>query len=253
MPSADATRDAKNWLLKLETALRNGDADSASKLFGTECYWRDLLAFTWNIRTVEGQGGIRQLLAATLPHVKLQSLEMEGAAERAGEIVEAWFRFETAVARGIGHLRLKGGKGYTLLTTMQELKGHEEKQGPSREKGLVHGAFRDRKAWHEERAREQAELSEGEQREESRRCEDDSQIGDRDESPEAAAQTCEIKDGDRSERNWCGSLKRRGGELIVRNLRMENERGDKKPRHCRGDIKAEQTKHACRDAVRRQY
>ncbi|MFN0192578.1 MAG: flavin-containing monooxygenase [Aestuariivirga sp.] len=158
MPSAASTRTARSWLLELEKALRTGDPAAAAKLFGKECYWRDLLAFTWNIRTMEGQDEIRRMLAATLPHVGLRSIEIDGPAKRVGEITEAWFRFESAVARGIGHLRLKGGNGYTLLTTMQELKGHEEKQGPSREKGLVHGAFRDRKAWHEERAREQAEL-----------------------------------------------------------------------------------------------
>ena len=39
-----------------------------------------------------------------------------------------------------GHLRLKDGKGYTLLTTMTELKGHEERRGATRETGIVHGA-----------------------------------------------------------------------------------------------------------------
>ena len=32
--------------------------------------------------------------------------------------------------RGIGHLRLRDGKAWTLLTTLYELKGHEEPHGP---------------------------------------------------------------------------------------------------------------------------
>jgi putative flavoprotein involved in K+ transport len=43
-------------------------------------------------------------------------------------VIEAWFTFETAVGRGIGHLRLKNGRAWTLLTTLQELKGFEEKR-----------------------------------------------------------------------------------------------------------------------------
>ena len=41
-------------------------------------------------------------------------------------LVEGWFRVETDVARGYGHIRIRNGKIWTLLTTMSELKGHEE-------------------------------------------------------------------------------------------------------------------------------
>src|SRR3546814_4028050 len=43
--------------------------------------------------------------------------------------------FETAVARGRGHVRLRNGKCWTLLTTMAELKGHEEPKGERRDMG----------------------------------------------------------------------------------------------------------------------
>ena len=43
---------------------------------------------------------------------------------------ESGIGFETAVGRGVGHLRLRDGKAWTLLTTMYELKGHEE-PGPT--------------------------------------------------------------------------------------------------------------------------
>ena len=38
-------------------------------------------------------------------------------------VTSAFIEFETAVGRGVGHLRLKGDQAWTLLTTMQELKG----------------------------------------------------------------------------------------------------------------------------------
>jgi putative flavoprotein involved in K+ transport len=47
-------------------------------------------------------------------------------------VTEAWFTFETRLSRGKGLLRLINGKAWTLLTTMVELKGHEEKTGEHR-------------------------------------------------------------------------------------------------------------------------
>ncbi|HUQ37822.1 MAG TPA: NAD(P)/FAD-dependent oxidoreductase [Aestuariivirga sp.] len=155
--SAD-TATVKRWLAKLGRAAERNDAKTIASMFGRECYWRDLIALTWNIRTVEGRDGIEQMLSYTLPHSGLSKIKMDGDAKRNGKTIEAWFTFETSVARGRGHLRLKNGSGYTVLTTMQELKGHEEKRGITREEGIFHGAHPDRKVWHEERARENLEL-----------------------------------------------------------------------------------------------
>jgi putative flavoprotein involved in K+ transport len=71
-------------------------------------------------------------------------------------VTEAWIEFETAVGRGSGHLRLKDGKAWTLLTTLYELKGHEEQKREDRPKGVNHGVDPDRLTWLEER-REEAE------------------------------------------------------------------------------------------------
>lgn len=158
MSKADDTALVKKWLAKLERAARGNDAKAIASMFGKECYWRDLVALTWNIRTVGGRDGIEQMLSATLPGSGLSNIRIDGDAERSGKAVEAWFSFETSVARGRGHLRLKKGSGFTVLTTMQELKGHEQRHGPTREQGIVHRADRNRKVWQEEREREEAEL-----------------------------------------------------------------------------------------------
>ena len=62
-------------------------------------------------------------------------LALEGEASEADGVIEGWFRFETGVARGRGHLRLKDGKAWTLLTTMTELKGFEERTGADARQG----------------------------------------------------------------------------------------------------------------------
>ena len=46
--------EVDQWLSKFDRALTEGDAVAGAELFGQPSYWRDLVAFTWNITTVEG-------------------------------------------------------------------------------------------------------------------------------------------------------------------------------------------------------
>ena len=73
-------------------------------------------------------------------------------------VTDAWIEFETEVGRGKGHLRLIDGKAWTLLTALDELKGHEQGLGPRRPKGVQHGADPERQTWLEDRQREAEEL-----------------------------------------------------------------------------------------------
>ncbi|MCO4319111.1 NAD(P)/FAD-dependent oxidoreductase [Phyllobacterium sp. 21LDTY02-6] len=145
---------------KLEKALTDGDIDAAASLFQADCYWRDLVTFTWNIRTMEGPDHVRDMLAKQLAAIKPNHFHQDPAhpASESGEITEGWFEFETDVARGYGHIRLKHGLIWTLLTTMTELKGHEEPKGTRRPMGAEHGSDPSRKTWKEKREREAAEL-----------------------------------------------------------------------------------------------
>lgn len=148
----------ENWLAAFDQALISGDIQSAAAMFGAESYWRDLVSFTWNITTVEGPQGVADLLRATLAPTQPLHWQLEGEAAEEEGLVEGWFSFETKLARGKGHLRLRNGKAFTLLTTMVELKGHEEQKGLRRALGLVHGIVPGRRNWLEEKAREEAEL-----------------------------------------------------------------------------------------------
>ena len=151
---------ASAFLEKFGKALAEGDVDAAVNLFQPDCYWRDLVTFTWNLKTLEGHDQIRDMLTAQLPKVKpsgWQIAEGEEASEADG-VTESWIEFETEVARGFGLIRLRDGRIWTLLTTMSELKGHEEKAGFTRPLGAKHGHGKDRKTWREEREEESAEL-----------------------------------------------------------------------------------------------
>src|SRR3954447_26584278 len=59
-----------SWLSDFEQALTAGDVERATELFAPECFWRDLVAFTWNITTVEGRAGVADLLRNTLETTK---------------------------------------------------------------------------------------------------------------------------------------------------------------------------------------
>ncbi len=50
----------------LDKALSAGDVERAVELFQTDCYWRDLVTFTWNIKTMEGKDQVRAMLQARL-------------------------------------------------------------------------------------------------------------------------------------------------------------------------------------------
>ncbi len=157
------TKQASKWLADFSHALSDGDPATITALFGAECFWRDLLAFTWNVITLEGTGQIAAMLRECLPSVGPVVLSLDGEAAREGDVTAALFKIETAVARGRGFLRLKDGKCWTLLTAIDELNGHEERRGANRIQGVEHRARKDRTTWLEERSREQRELGSSKQ------------------------------------------------------------------------------------------
>ena len=158
----DTTPNARmeTFLARFGAALESGDIEAATNMFAPECYWRDLVAFTWNIKTMEGRDQVRDMLKACLARVKPSHWHVaEGeTASEGGGVMEAWISFETDVARGYGLIRVKNEGIWTLLTTMVELKGHEEKAGFTRPLGARHGVHVGAKSWKELREEEAATL-----------------------------------------------------------------------------------------------
>ncbi len=146
------------WLADFEAALAVRDIDRAVGKFATDSFWRDLVAFTWNIKTVEGREQIADMLGARLAQTDPAGFRTREPATADGDVTSAFIEFETAAGRGTGHLRLKGDQAWTFLTALQELKGHEEPKGPSRVMGAVHGSDPDPRSWAEKRADEESAL-----------------------------------------------------------------------------------------------
>ncbi|GGV23597.1 NAD(P)/FAD-dependent oxidoreductase [Paenarthrobacter nicotinovorans] len=148
----------ETWLAQFDAALRSRDIEAALALFDDESYWRDFVSFTWNLKTLEGKAGIKDMLEAVLGDVQPSNWAL--AEDAAGDAMnpESWVNFETLQGKGYAHLRLRNGKCWTLLTTMQELKGYEERKGPHREQGVAHSIEKGRKSWLERKEEEAARL-----------------------------------------------------------------------------------------------
>lgn len=144
----------------LERAMVAQDGAAVAELFLETGFWRDLAAFTWNLKTCEGRAEIRAMAAAQLGHVAPQSLHLDPseAVTDAGGVTEGWLKFETATGRGVGYIRMKEGRIWTLLTTLHELKGHEEPRGLRRPMGAEHGHDPKRQTWKEKREEEARRL-----------------------------------------------------------------------------------------------
>ena len=141
---------AEAWLTQFERAFADGEALAA--LFHPGSFWRDVLALSWKLKTLNGADAILR----ELPSLALRAapknfrIDSDRAAPRqvarAGtNTIEAIFKFETAIGRGHGIVRLIPDqadghrlKAWTLLTALEELKGFEERLDRSRPRGQAY-------------------------------------------------------------------------------------------------------------------
>jgi putative flavoprotein involved in K+ transport len=145
----DVSVAAESWLARFERALASPDDGALWGLFHPDSFWRDVLALSWNLQTINGADAILNELQARFGPAAPKDFRIDPdrapprRVTRAGtSTIEAIFKFETAVGRGSGILRLIPDdsdrdrlKAWTLLTALNELKGYEEQQGVSRPRG----------------------------------------------------------------------------------------------------------------------
>ncbi|HEY3892597.1 MAG TPA: NAD(P)-binding protein, partial [Bradyrhizobium sp.] len=148
----DISIATENWLAQFEQALAESADVLLRSLFHADSYWRDVLALSWNLQTISGADAILKELRLHAGRAAPGGfcIDPERAAPRrvtrAGtHAIEAIFRFETAQGRGDGILRLTPDgsddgklKAWTLLTTLEELKGFEEPLGTARPRGSAY-------------------------------------------------------------------------------------------------------------------
>lgn len=161
-PSDFVTR----WLEQFEEAQKNSDKHALEALFVEDCHWRDLVAYTWSITATEGRKNIIDLLLSRQPHVCAHSFQVatDRVAPRqvtrlGNELFEAIFQFDTAVGRGYGLVRILANqpdRAWVLMTSLQELKGHEEAIFDLRPDGATYSRVFGGDNWADRREKEQA-------------------------------------------------------------------------------------------------
>ena len=143
---------AESWLARFESALAGDDRALLKALFHPDSYWRDVLALSWKLQTLNGAEAILEELPALARRAgpKNFRIDPDRAAPRrvtrAGtNSIEAIFRFETSTGRGHGIVRLIADadddgrlKAWTLLTALEELKGFEEQLERARPRGQAY-------------------------------------------------------------------------------------------------------------------
>jgi putative flavoprotein involved in K+ transport len=145
------THPVKDWLARFEVALAEPANADWNALFGDECYWRDFVAFTWNIITLEGREAIAAMAQQQSGAISASGFAHYEPVQQMSDESQGWFTFNTSTARCRGHVQLREGRAYVLVTSMVELIGHEEIGGPRRPAGVNHQAVKGRRTWRDQR------------------------------------------------------------------------------------------------------
>ena len=168
-PTPDAGKVAAAWISSFNSLIKGEDVE-VSSLFRNDSHWRDLLCLTWNFHNYQGPEKIASALRQKSRGCRIKSINVDTSTDLrkpaiapvdfGGHLkgVQSFLTVDTDVGRGRGLVRLvqdpeSGGKwkAFTLFTTLQELKGFEEYNGPRRPTGVEHGAHPGRKNWKERR------------------------------------------------------------------------------------------------------
>lgn len=137
---------ATGWFADLDAATTPSEIGD---LFLEDSYWRDAVGLGPGLQTLCG----RREVSGTLAEALAASGDVRFGIDPAvsphwvtrveTETLEIFFTFETRTGRGRGILRLCQDadgtlKAWTLLTALEEIKGHEERSGANRPTGQSH-------------------------------------------------------------------------------------------------------------------
>jgi len=157
----------EGWLSRFETALTACDASKLSDCFTKDGNWRDVLAFTWHLTPFVGASQIGTGFVERQPSVLAHKFEINPERSEPRRVtrlqkdcIEAMIRFETKLGRGEGVLRLieEGTtlKAWALSTSLEEMKGFEEKIGANRPSGSAYSRNFGGDNWEDARRRAQS-------------------------------------------------------------------------------------------------
>lgn len=138
---ADHHTQVTYWLQSFEGALASNDMAGIQHLWVEDAHWRDVLGLHWDVDTLSGRDNVCKALLRrakeakpknwSLAQGKLQELSVTRSEDG---VLIALVTFDTETGPCEGVLRLKpdtqgqhGLKAWSLMTSLIEIRGHEEK------------------------------------------------------------------------------------------------------------------------------
>ncbi|KAH7889061.1 hypothetical protein F5I97DRAFT_784725 [Phlebopus sp. FC_14] len=163
-----ASEAASLWFDAFSSAISSSNVGAILDLFLADGFWKDILALTWDFRTIEGRDALKNLLDHRLAPTGFMDLHLCSDHLREPEIQKMFpdlvllricFEFRTNVGKGTGICCLapvpgSRWKAYTIFTCLESLNDFPEQIGPLRNRVAEHGT------WEEKRRRE-AEFLDG--------------------------------------------------------------------------------------------
>jgi hypothetical protein len=163
LPKPDEIQSiAKKWFENFAELIQNGNAieDIVSLFVDISPTWRDLLALSWDFRTVTGKSNIRDFLGRYLSPAKLGEVKWKNAAELEQPWPDVvWIRgeFTFITEHGIGSAIFRlvptsltaGHQAWELhgiFTNLEDLKCFPERIGTLREQNPSFGKWADNRA-----------------------------------------------------------------------------------------------------------
>jgi putative flavoprotein involved in K+ transport len=154
---------AETWLATFAAALEQRDYARVAAMMHADGYWRDLLTFGWEFKTLHGVEKVQRWLSESFDaqagrDFRLEGEPMIGAMGEHSATLEFFFRFETSIARGRGYARLvgeppaRGLKALTVLTTMHELKKFPQATAQNRPRDELRIAASQSENWSDRRS-----------------------------------------------------------------------------------------------------
>ncbi len=140
---------ANQQLLAFEETILSSNYEHLESLFCEDSHWRDLLALTWDIKTISGGKSIKNALKNYIPLAQPSEFQVDSErtpprlVTRAGQqAIEVIISLKTVVGIGTGVLRLMLNdkqktplKAWTFVTALNDLSDFQESIGAKRPKG----------------------------------------------------------------------------------------------------------------------
>ncbi|KAH7907304.1 hypothetical protein BJ138DRAFT_1214828 [Hygrophoropsis aurantiaca] len=149
---------SKAWFDEFSSAVESKEVPSVVNLFLEDGFWKDIIALTWDLRSIGGHSDIKRLLDARLSITGLSELKLSSDPNLAPvfykpypdlALVRFCFEFATNYGKGTGVCNLvpvkeNKWKAYALLTCLDSLKDFPEKVGALRNSTADHGTWQER-------------------------------------------------------------------------------------------------------------